>query len=166
MLSSSWEHCPHEWIPVVMQERGYRTILISDNPWFEVGREYIGKGFDYYIVFDTLGCSKQIIETALRYIPDGEFFAVLWFTATHKPFFYPSKQNGVSDLVHKLQAIEYVDGLLGKLFHETPPETSVIATSDHGNAWLGDTCLGHNPKDINILQDTHYKVFFISGILR
>lgn len=151
----------HKWFPGIMQGKGYQTTLISDNPWFEVGQSHISKGFDNYVVLPRLGCSEEIIQAASEHI-SGKFFTVLWFTATHKPFFYPDKGKA-SDLTHRLRSIEYVDGLLGGLFEKLPPDTHIVATSDHGNAWLGETCLGHNPKDIHVYQDTHYQVFYIEG---
>lgn len=154
----------HRWLPVVMQEEGYHTTLVSDNPWFEIGEEYISKGFSNYISLGKLGCSGQLVSKALNHLTEP-FFMVLWFTATHKPHFYPDKQSGLTDLVHKVNAIEHVDGLMGDFLKSVPSGTEVLVTSDHGNAWRGEFCLSHNPRITTVCQDTHYNIFYISGVI-
>jgi len=69
------EYDIHKWLPGYLQEKGYNTALISDNPWFEIGMTYISQGFDAYVIIRKLGSTNKIFEFA-KYCMIPPFFTL------------------------------------------------------------------------------------------
>lgn len=62
----------------------------------------------------------------------------------------------------QILCIEYVDGLMGKLFNKCPANTCFIVTSDHGELFGEKGFFGHGP----IMHKKVFEVPFVEGILR
>lgn len=61
----------------------------------------------------------------------------------------------------QVACVEYVDGLVGKLFEKCPPNTYFIVTADHGELFGENGFFGHGP----IMHEKVFEVPFIEGRL-
>jgi membrane-anchored protein YejM (alkaline phosphatase superfamily) len=59
----------------------------------------------------------------------------------------------------QVKCVEYVDGLMGKLFEKAPPNTHFIITADHGELFGEDGYFGHGP----IMHEKCFEVPFLEG---
>lgn len=59
----------------------------------------------------------------------------------------------------QVRCVEYVDGLLPRLFAKCPPGTHVIITADHGELFGEDGYFGHGP----VMHPKVFEVPFIEG---
>jgi membrane-anchored protein YejM (alkaline phosphatase superfamily) len=64
--------------------------------------------------------------------------------------------------LHKQQikCVEYIDGLLGKLFSKCPSNTHIIVTADHGELFGEDGYFGHGP----VMHEKCFEVPFLEGL--
>jgi arylsulfatase A-like enzyme len=60
----------------------------------------------------------------------------------------------------QVRCVEYVDGLLGELFHKSPQNTHFIVTADHGELFGEDDYFGHGP----IMHEKCFEVPFLEGL--
>jgi arylsulfatase A-like enzyme len=58
--------------------------------------------------------------------------------------------------------IEYLDGLMDKLYQKVPKNTSIIVTADHGELFGEDGFFGHGP----IIHEKVFEVPFVEGIIK
>lgn len=61
----------------------------------------------------------------------------------------------------QIKAVEYLDGVFGRLFDRLPANTWVIVTSDHGELFGEDRYFGHGP----ISHPKVFEVPFVEGIV-
>jgi hypothetical protein len=59
----------------------------------------------------------------------------------------------------QVRCVEYVDGLLPRLFAKCPPGTHVIITADHGELFGEDGYFGHGP----VMHPKVFEVPFVEG---
>lgn len=78
----------------------------------------------------------------------------------HQEFF---NQDAMKVLHEKQRTnIEYLDGLMEKLYEKVPPNTYIIVTSDHGELFGEDGFFGHGP----IVHEKVFEVFFVEGRIK
>ena len=65
------------------------------------------------------------------------------------------------DALHTQQVscVEYIDGLIGKLFDKCPANTHILVTADHGELFGEDGYFGHGP----IMHEKCFEVPLIEG---
>ena len=80
-LIGSGSYLPHVWLPTTMKKCGFETTLISDNPWFDICKDFISRGFDNYITHKMIDM-KWVLQTGKKYL-NPKFFTVMWVTGTH-----------------------------------------------------------------------------------
>ena len=62
----------------------------------------------------------------------------------------------------QIRAASYVDGVLEKLYDSVPPNTWIVVTSDHGEAFGEGGMLGHGP----VADEKVFEVPFAEGLIR
>lgn len=58
--------------------------------------------------------------------------------------------------------IEYLDGLMAKLYEKVPPKTHIVVTADHGELFGEDGFFGHGP----IVHEKVFEVPFVEGRIK
>lgn len=61
----------------------------------------------------------------------------------------------------QVQALDYLDGVFGKLFEILPRDTWVVVTSDHGELFGEDGYFGHGP----VAHEKVFEVPFVEGLV-
>ena len=61
----------------------------------------------------------------------------------------------------QIEALRYLDGVMGRLFDLAPPNTWIVVTSDHGELFGEDGYFGHGP----IAHDKVLEVPFVEGLV-
>jgi arylsulfatase A-like enzyme len=61
----------------------------------------------------------------------------------------------------QVKAVEYLDGVLARLFDRLPSNTWVIVTSDHGELFGEDRYFGHGP----VAHEKVFEVPFVEGLV-
>lgn len=153
------------WLPSFLQRKGYKTVFIGDNPWFSLGRQILNRGFDHYHALPLN--PRAVARKTLEYL-EGKFFVLSFFTSTHYPYReVPSrrKRRFEGDLGRHIEAVEYVDSLVGEILRKVSRETEVVVTSDHGDVYRGNKNLGHNPKHLKEYTESLFKVFLVRGVV-
>jgi hypothetical protein len=70
-------------------------------------------------------------------------------------------QDKLAELrARQVHAVEYLDGVIGRLFDAVPDDTWVIVTSDHGELFGEDRYFGHGP----IMHEKVLEVPFVEGM--
>jgi arylsulfatase A-like enzyme len=78
----------------------------------------------------------------------------------HQEFF---NQEAMAILHKKQQSnVEYLDGLMAKLYEKVPKDTYIIVTSDHGELFGEEGFFGHGP----IVHEKVFEVFFVEGKIK
>ncbi|HSW05276.1 sulfatase-like hydrolase/transferase [Aquabacterium sp.] len=62
----------------------------------------------------------------------------------------------------QIKCVEYIDGLVGKLFEKSPPNTWFIVTADHGELFGEEGYFGHGP----IMHEKCFEVPYVEGRLK
>jgi Sulfatase len=76
-----------------------------------------------------------------------------------REFFDGAKLRELRD--RQINAVEYLDGVFGRLFDLLPANTWVIVTSDHGELFGEDHYFGHGP----IAHEKVFEVPFVEGLV-
>lgn len=149
-----------------LKEYGYRTAFISaSNTSFQRGDEFLShRRFDVLADYDDLDCAGQRFNTDDWSFLDGvdeecmveafnnweaqnpeqPFFAMLWTTGTHYPYFVVDEEInfGVDDKTFNryLNALRHSDKVVGKLLRSLEKRgllasTLVVLVGDHGEAF-------------------------------
>ena len=63
--------------------------------------------------------------------------------------------------LQQVKCVEYIDGQIGRLMDQTPPNTHFIVTADHGELFGEDGYFGHGP----VMHEKCFEVPFIEGRL-
>ena len=174
-------------LPKVLQKYEYRTVGRVSLPVLNPLTS-INKGFnDYKLMPDHNDFSGMIDE--MRFDSAEPSFHFLNLGETHYPYMlkgdelphisgihgvfkHMDDELGAADedkffdmaqmkMLHEQQikCVEYVDGLLGKLFDLTPPNTHFIVTADHGEFFGEGGFFGHGP----IMHEKVFEVPFLEG---
>lgn len=161
-LIGSGSYLPHVWLPSTMKRCGFETTLISDNPWFDLCKDFISRGFDNYITHRMIDM-KWVLKTGKKYL-NPKFFTVLWITGTHHHGI-ESGSDGIDRVPYtmgwQINAIERMDKKLGRFFKKIPEDTELVVTSDHGDAYSGDKLIGHHPMKVQTFDERLLKVFLV-----
>lgn len=126
--------------------------FVEDEPrcyFFNLGEThypYMLSGEDLPHISGVHGVFKHLDEYLLAGAP-----------ASNPEFFDPQEMQRL----HKQQiaCVEYVDGLLGKLFDKCPDNTHIIVTADHGELFGEDGFFGHGP----VMHEKCFEVPFLEG---
>ena len=76
-----------------------------------------------------------------------------------REFFDQAKMRELQD--RQVRAVEYVDGVIARLFDRLPSNTWVIVTSDHGELFGEERYFGHGP----VMHEKVFEVPFVEGIV-
>lgn len=90
------------------------------------------------------GVLKRMSDTVTSEPKEERFFSLEQLKGFHE------KQVG---------CVEYVDGLLGRLYRKCPPNTYVIITSDHGELFGEGEHFGHGP----VFHEKVFEIPFVEG---
>ncbi len=60
----------------------------------------------------------------------------------------------------QIRCVEYIDGLIGKLYKKCPPNTHIIITADHGELFGEEGYFGHGP----VMHEKCFEVPFLEGL--
>jgi hypothetical protein len=162
-----------------MREQGYQTVGAGAMNWF---RQVALTGWFEKFAFTNTNAGAQVDFLVQEIDPRLPFFGFINFGETHDPFEYAGKTNRAPFAVqaremswpprqegpvgrdaapywHQVEAAEFLDRQLPRLFDALPPDTIVIVCGDHGEALGEDGYWGHG---VN-----HPKVFEVPmGIFR
>jgi len=174
-------------LPKVLRSIGYRTVAKVSMPVLNK-HTLISRDFDEYKLMPHHNDFAGMISE--MEFPDEPHYYFLNLGETHYPYMLsgeglphisglhgalksmdataplPSDQVLTQDQMQMLQkqqikCIEYVDGLVGKLFEMTPPNTHFIVTADHGELFGEDGYFGHGP----VMHEKCFEVPFLEGRL-
>jgi arylsulfatase A-like enzyme len=181
------EFLPDLSLPKVLRKIGYRTVAKVSMPVLNKNT-LISRDFDEYKLMsnhnDFAGMIKEME------FPDEPHYYFLNLGETHYPYMLSGdnlphisglhgalksmddmpvraeKQGfdaGQMEMLRQQQVkcVEYIDGLIGRLMKETPPNTHFIVTADHGELFGEDGYFGHGP----IMHEKCFEVPFVEGRL-
>ena len=146
-----------------LRESGYQTVGAGAMNWFQ--QDALTRWFDKFRFTDT-DADAQIDYLLAELDVTRPFFGFINFGETHDPFYYKGKQTQIPFPVqarlmewppredgkigrdsepywHQVEALEFLDAKLGRLFEAIPGETIVILCGDHGEAFGEDGYWGH-----------------------
>jgi GT2 family glycosyltransferase len=146
-----------------LRESGYQTVGAGAMNWFQ--QDALTRWFDKF-TFTNTDADAQIDFLVEELDVASPFFGFINFGETHDPFYYKGKQTQIPFPVqarlmewppreegkvgrdsepywHQVEALEFLDGRLGRLFEALPGETIVIVCGDHGEAFGEDGYWGH-----------------------
>lgn len=176
------------WLPREFKKDSYSTALISPNAVLPLLDLNLNKSFSRH--FDLFECLKfegktaveEIVEESINFLEKNDLaFLFILLMETHTPIFDGKKeklpfpiQRPQSIFNFQKKAVEFIDKKLKILFENLESRSrnvDVIITSDHGEL-LGPLKWGHNPGDINFLQQSMiefkeelFEIPFIRGLL-
>jgi arylsulfatase A-like enzyme len=75
-----------------------------------------------------------------------------------EPEFFPEEEMRRLH-AQQVRCVEYVDGLIGRLYDRCPRNTHLIVTSDHGELFGEGGYFGHGP----IMHEKCFEVPFVEG---
>lgn len=146
-----------------LRDSGYQTVGAGAMNWFQ--QDALTRWFEKFTFTDTDADAQ--IDFLLKEIDVASpFFGFINFGETHDPFYYKGKQTQIPFPVqarlmewppredgkvgrdsepywHQVEALEFLDGKLERLFEAIPGETIVIVCGDHGEAFGEDGYWGH-----------------------
>jgi hypothetical protein len=165
-----------------LRDAGYQTIGAGAMNWFQ--QDALTRWFEKFCFTDTDADAQ--IDFVLREVDAAKpFFAFINFGETHDPFQYKGKQGRCSYPVqsrlmewppvekgetgrdseaywHQVEAVEFLDSRLPRLFDGLPGNTIVVVCGDHGEAMGEDGFWGHavnHPK----VQEVPIAIFRLDG---
>jgi len=146
-----------------MRDAGYQTVGAGAMNWFKQKSLTLG-----YEKFKVTGKNADMqIDYLLEEIRTSDpFFAFINFGETHAPYTYAGKATPCPITVrarnmtwppvesgpvgrdcvaydHQVEAAEFLDGRIGRLFSNLPKNTTVILCGDHGECFGEDGYWGH-----------------------
>jgi hypothetical protein len=177
---------PHLSFPKLLNELGYRTVGRVSLPVLNESTALAFHFHDYRMMDDHNdfrgmidGMSFEgetpyfyflnVGETHYPYMLDdgdlprisGIHGAVKWLGREGEPsppaFFDQSTMTRLH--AQQVRCVEYVDGLLPRLFAKCRPGTHVIITADHGELFGEDGYFGHGP----VMHEKVFEVPFVEG---
>lgn len=179
---------PELSLPRVLAKLGYRTVAKVSMP---VLNKYtlISQHFDEYKLMDNHNNFAGMVEE-IEFPEDEPHYYFLNLGETHYPYMLSGdglphisgvhgalksmddaparaeKQTFDAAQMRMLQqqqvkCVEYIDGQIGRLMAQTPPNTHFIVTADHGELFGEDGYFGHGP----IMHEKCFEVPFVEGRL-
>lgn len=182
---------PELSLPRVLAKLGYRSVAKVSMPVLNK-HTAISRDFDDYKLMDNHNNFAGMVaelefpddephyyflnlgETHYPYMLSGEDLPHV--SGVHGVLKSIDKQTDVAStqgqsfdpaLMKRLQAqqvkcVEYIDGLIGRLMAEAPPNTWYIVTADHGELFGEDGYFGHGP----IMHPKCFEVPFVEGLVQ
>lgn len=146
-----------------LKDEGFLTVGTGAANWFR--QESLRVGFDHFL-FSGTDADTQISFVLKTVCGAEKFFAFINFGETHAPYNYAGKAQPCRDPVLarlmkwppvqsgpvgaetcgfrcQVEAAEFLDGRLPRLFAGLPGDTIVILTADHGECFGEDGYWGH-----------------------
>jgi hypothetical protein len=165
-VSSTWN------VITGLSTAGYNTLGAGAMNWFR--QHSLTEGFDDFL-FTGTDARGQIDFVLSKVDPGRPYFAFINFGETHAPFGYegksgrcsldvraramtwPPRQHGpvgrASEAFgHQVEAAEFLDRQLPRLFSGLPGDTVVIVCADHGECFGEDGCWGHGFNHPKVLE--------------
>ncbi|MGE0918654.1 methyltransferase domain-containing protein [Trichlorobacter lovleyi] len=152
---------------------GYQTIGCGAMNWFR--QETLTYCFEDYLYTGT-DADSQIDFLLANLDPSRKFFGFINFGETHAPFFYKGKKDTCPVDVrariikwppcespgpvgqaneafrHQVEAAEFLDSRLARLFSSVPSNTIVVLCADHGECFGEDGYWGHGFNHPKVLE--------------
>jgi arylsulfatase A-like enzyme len=174
-------------LPKLLRSIGYRTVAKVSMPVLNKNT-LISRDFDEYKLMANHNDFGGMIEE--MEFPDEPHYYFLNLGETHYPYMLSGdglphisgvhgalkdmdKQPRIVDAQvftadqlqmlrqQQVKCVEYIDGLMGRLMANTPPNTHFIVTADHGELFGEDGYFGHGP----IMHEKCFEVPFVEGRL-
>lgn len=181
------EFLPDLSLPKVLRKIGYRTVAKVSLPVLNKNT-LISRDFDDYKLMKNHNDFAGMIDE--MEFPDEPHYYFLNLGETHYPYMLSGdslphisgvhgalkpmddaparaeKQSFDAEQMKMLQrqqvkCVEYIDGQIGRLMEQTPPNTHFIVTADHGELFGEDGYFGHGP----IMHEKCFEVPFVEGRL-
>ena len=166
-----------------LREAGYQTVGAGAMNWFQ--QIALTRWFENFRFTDT-DAEAQVDYLLQQLDVTRPFFGFINFGETHDPFHYKGKETECSFRVqarlmewppreqgtigrdsepywHQVEALEFVDRQLGRLFDALPGDTIAIVCGDHGEAFGEDGYWGHainHPK----VHEVPLAIFRLDGV--
>ncbi len=179
------EFLPDLSLPKVLRKIGYRTVAKVSMPVLNKNT-LISRDFDDYKLMKNHNDFAGMIDE--MEFPDEPHYYFLNLGETHYPYMLsgenlphvsgvhgalksmddaPASSEKVSFDAEQMQmlrlqqikCVEYIDGQVGRLMSQTPPNTHYIVTADHGELFGEDGYFGHGP----IMHEKCFEVPFVEG---
>lgn len=152
---------------------GFQTVGAGAMNWFQ--QECLTTGFQKFL-FTGTDADAQIDFLLNNIDMSRNFFGFINFGETHAPFTYkgkkdvcpvdvrarlikwpPSKGSGPVGQAneafgHQVEAAEFLDSKLARLFSSVPPNTIVVLCADHGECFGEDGYWGHGFNHPKVLE--------------
>ena len=181
------EFLPDLSLPKVLRKIGYRTVAKVSMPVLNKST-LISRDFDDYKLMKHHNDFAGMIDE--MEFPDEPHYYFLNLGETHYPYMLSGENlphisgvhgalKGMDDAParaekqsfdagqmemlrrQQVKCVEYIDGQVGRLMAETPPNTHFIVTADHGELFGEDGYFGHGP----IMHEKCFEVPFVEGRL-
>jgi hypothetical protein len=146
-----------------LRESGYQTVGAGAMNWFQ--QDALTRWFENFRFTDT-DAEAQVDYLLEEIDVTRPFFGFINFGETHDPFYYKGKETESPFRVqarlmewppreqgaigrdcepywHQVEALEFVDRQLSRLFEALPGDTIAIVCGDHGEAFGEDGYWGH-----------------------
>lgn len=141
-------------LPIWFKEKGYFTSLISDQAWFEVGKNLFSEGFDTYEVLPmTLNSEIDIFNSASKLLSNNPFFMLLFLVNTHRKGHTHGKF-----LAYQQKKLMDIDKAFKDFYQHIPSNTNITITSDHGHVM--SIAKGHDPQCISFTKEV-FEIFVV-----
>ncbi len=152
--------------------RGHQTVGAGAMNWFK--QTSLTSSFEHF-AFTGTDARAQIDFVRGHLDPARPFFGFVNFGETHDPFHYEGKQGACEAIVqaramtwppaetgpagrdhpayaHQVEAAEFLDAQLPRLFDGLPGETVVVLCGDHGECFGEDGYYGHGVNHEKVLE--------------
>jgi hypothetical protein len=176
---------PEISLPAKLRKLGYRNVGRVSLPVLNRFTAF-SSHFDDYKLMDNHNDFAGMIEE-MTFSADKPTFHFFNLGETHYPYMLTKADIPVLHGVHgvfkhmdekedevkffdqgtmerlrkqQIKCVEYVDGLLPKLYAKCPPNTHIIITADHGELFGEDNYFGHGP----IFHEKVFEVPFMEGL--
>src|SRR5437588_2746370 len=159
-------------VPAGLGERGYQTVGAGAMNWFR--QASLTAGFEVF-KFTGTDADQQIDFLLQNLDSERPFFGFINFGETHSPFTYagkpapdlwpmssdamqwPSREEGAvgeatPHFAHQVEAAEFLDSRLPRLFDSLPGPTVVVLCADHGECFGEDGYWGHGVNHPRVLE--------------
>lgn len=181
------EFLPDLSLPKVLRNIGYRTVAKVSLPVLNKNT-LISRDFDDYKLMKNHNDFAGMIDE--MEFPDEPHYYFLNLGETHYPYMLSGDSLPHISGVHgalksmddaparaekqtfdaaqmrmlqqqQVKCVEYIDGQIGRLMAQTPPNTHFIVTADHGELFGEDGYFGHG----QIMHEKCFEVPFVEGRL-
>jgi hypothetical protein len=181
---------PSIFLPTFLRSLGYTNHACVSMPVLNPATP-LNHGFDDYRLMPKHNDFAAMLET-IEFSTEQPSYWLLNVGETHYPYALPDEdpsqwprisglhgvlrrigqqddeeaffdENQLAELRQRqIDALSYVDGVIGAVYDRVPAGTWVVVTSDHGELFGEDGYFGHGP----IQHDKVYEVPFVEGRIR